>query len=325
MTETNPKFKLPRKQIIVLIKLLLACIIMWVLIKRISIDQIILALRQANLLYIALTVGLLFLNIFFQFKKWQLLVKLVKPTARAGEVLSSLFAGYALGLVTPGRVGEFGRSVFIRNADWRQLTGLVIIDKLFAMVMVYLFGLAGFAYFLQLKAGHLLWQPLLIALVILLLLIIFLILHPDLLRTLLMRFKPRLMKIHFIEKLTSAYSSFTHRHAYTLFGFAACHVFTYLFQFYLLIKAFAEINLLLGLLAVAATFLAKTLLPISFGDLGVRETAAIYFFSQLGITRAAAFNASFILFIINILIPSTIGMVVILLNRNMGKNVGLNS
>ena len=80
-----------------------------------------------------------------------------------------------------------------------------------------------------------------------------------------------------------------------------------------------------GYLAVASAFLAKTLLPVSFGDLGVRESAAIYFFAQFGISRAAAFNASFLLFLINLLIPSLAGLLIILFNRYVGKNIGINS
>ena len=316
--------KRTRKRILYGIKIVLATLILYVLIDKISLQQITGALRHARLDLILLSLALLPLNIFFQFRKWRLLVHLVKPAAWT-EILASLLAGFSLGLITPGRLGEFGRSVFIKNSDWKQLTGLIVIDKLFAMVMVYLFGLIGFRFFLEKSANNLLWRPVLVALILLLLLIIFLILHPDIIRAMLVKVQPRLTRFHFIEQLTSAYGRFSRRHAYALFGWAICHVFTYLLQFYILINAFAYIGLVDGFLAVASAFLAKTLLPISFGDLGVRESAAIYFFSQFGISRAAAFNASFLLFLINILLPSIVGMLVILFNRYVGKNIGLNT
>jgi hypothetical protein len=52
----------------------------------------------------------------------------------------------------------------------------------------------------------------------------------------------------------------------------------------------------------------KSLLPISIGDLGIREAGSIYFFSIYGISQAAALNASLLLFSINIFIPSILGI-----------------
>ena len=43
-------------------------------------------------------------------------------------------------------------------------------------------------------------------------------------------------------------------------------------------------------------------------DLGIREGAAVYFLGQLGYAEAAAFNAAFLLFCINLLVPAVVGL-----------------
>jgi len=53
--------------------------------------------------------------------------------------------------------------------------------------------------------------------------------------------------------------------------------------------------------------LVKSSLPISFGDLGVREMASIYFLGKFGIDNAIALDASLLLFSFNLLVPAIIG------------------
>jgi len=54
---------------------------------------------------------------------------------------------------------------------------------------------------------------------------------------------------------------------------------------------------------------AKTILsPLSFSELGVREGASIFFLTQMGESSSTALNASLSLFIINIIVPSLIGL-----------------
>jgi uncharacterized membrane protein YbhN (UPF0104 family) len=53
----------------------------------------------------------------------------------------------------------------------------------------------------------------------------------------------------------------------------------------------------------------KALIPISFGDLGIREASSVYFYSLVGIPQTTALNASLLLFVINILLPAVLGII----------------
>ena len=78
-------------------------------------------------------------------------------------------------------------------------------------------------------------------------------------------------------------------------------------QMFCLINGFSKISLVHAFIGTSAMMFVKSLLPISIGDLGIREAGSIYFFSTYGISQAAALNASLLLFLINIFIPSILG------------------
>jgi uncharacterized membrane protein YbhN (UPF0104 family) len=57
------------------------------------------------------------------------------------------------------------------------------------------------------------------------------------------------------------------------------------------------------------------LLPISFGDLGVRETATVFFVSLIGGQKTTGFNASILIFLINLAFPSFIGFLLLFIPK----------
>ena len=75
---------------------------------------------------------------------------------------------------------------------------------------------------------------------------------------------------------------------------------------------------------IVTTMVTKTLLPISIGDLGIREGAAIYFLGKVNVLKVHAFNASMVLFLFNVLFPSLVGMFLLhrltVLNGNIKRN-----
>jgi len=83
-----------------------------------------------------------------------------------------------------------------------------------------------------------------------------------------------------------------------------------LIQYALLVSAFSN-HFDFGSYLWAANLImfAKTIIPpISFGELGIREGASVYFLTQMGETASVGFNSSILLFIINLLIPALIGV-----------------
>ena len=82
-----------------------------------------------------------------------------------------------------------------------------------------------------------------------------------------------------------------------------------LFQFVLLIRATgATLPWMGGMLAGILTFFVKGAIPVFVGSLGVGEWVAMYCFRGLAVAPSSSVAASLILFFMNVLIPSLIGL-----------------
>ena len=317
-SRNTSEFHLSKKHVIFLFKALAAALVFSILVRRISLDEIQAALAAADKRFILMAMTLLPVNLFFQFRKWQLLVKFVKPDVAHREVLFSLLAGMSLGMVTPGRIGEFARSAFIRHASWQTLLGFIMIEKIFSIVTLYVFGFWGLSYFVHLKiAPPSLWLPL-VLLGLALVAVVFMLLQPARVRRGFSHLLHRRTFHSGVEKMLVAFQSFSAPGARMLFLNCTGQVLVYMFQFVLLTNAFVHLSLLQGLAAASAIMTVKSWLPIALGDLGIRESAAVFFFGLLGVPAAAAFNASFLLFVINILVPGLIGFSLLLRARLPG-------
>ena len=92
----------------------------------------------------------------------------------------------------------------------------------------------------------------------------------------------------------------------TLCATALDHI-VLIFQMFFLIRSFSDISIAHAVYGTSAMMFAKSVVPISFGDIGTRELSSIYFFSRFGIAQAAALNASLLLFVLNIIFPGIMG------------------
>jgi len=299
------------------IKLAVAFLLVLMLIRRISLKDITEYLHPADLRLILLAFLLLPLNLFYQYSRWRTLARLAHPAARNRDIFSSLLVGITLGFITPGRVGEFGRAFFIPAGHWPRLVGLTLIDKLFALMMLFLLGLFGMIPFLQKNSQPIIWIPLFFSALVLLALVFILLLLPQLTTALIIRRGKRWEKHTKIGQIVSSLELLTTATSLKISGYALGQVLTYSLQFYLLIISIHATPFLPTMAAVTAIMWVKTMLPISIGDLGVRETAAIFFLGQLGIPQAAAFDASMLLFAINVLLPALAGMMLLIKNHSL--------
>ncbi len=303
-----------RKFLLYLAKIVVAILVTIILIRKISLDEIVTALKTANLNLIAAAFSLLVVNLGFQFHKWRLIVHRENRDIKARSVLGSLLAGMALGLITPGRVGEFGRSFFIRGADWARLMALTFIDKMIALGIIYLFGVYGFYRFMAATLHPYVLWPILITIMFFLILLFLFLLRPNLLQSITHHI-PNRLKHPVLHKLAGGIELATPKLTLRLLFYTILQNLTFCTQMVLLIRAFYPGIGLEAYTAVFAVMMTKTLLPISLGDLGIRESASIYYFSRLNVPPAAAFDASLLLFMMNVLLPALIGLLIFIKKR----------
>ncbi len=267
------------------------------------------AFLSTNWVNVSLCIVLLIPNLYMAFLKWFYLLHKKFPDISTGEVFGSLLFGYTLGLITPGRLGELGRGLFFPQRDKAVITGLNIIDKAFNQLVF--FSLGCFSLWSMYLGGYLPeWKHLPLVLIpatTVIVLLWLLLLNPAFIRRLLNRLAARNHLKSRLLRATAALNHFSRRDSLVVLGLSLVWILVVVLQYHVLVLAFTTVSVWASFHAVTSTLFIKTLLPITFADLGIREGIAIFFFSQFQVSRAAVFNASLLIFIINFLTPAISG------------------
>ena len=271
------------------------------------------ALKSANYTLVIIALLLMPLNIWLLEYKWRYLVRLIQPGVTFGESFGSLLGGLALGIVTPGRLGEYGRGLFIKHTTPLNLVGLTFLDKVYSLGCTAAFGLPAimtlpwaFDYF----KGYFFISMLLFLISVDFVLLYF-ALDPKPVRSLIYAIQITFPRGDKIAQLAHGLDRFSPPQARTVLILTIAHYIVFLLQYFALISSFSDLNILTSSRGAAAVLFAKSAIPIAIGDLGVDQFVSVQFFGQFGASAEAAFNASILLFAMNVLIPALIGVLFI--------------
>ena len=304
---------LNKTALIISAKIIIASGLLIYLINSVEYDQIILAITDSNLLLISLAMILGVVNIYLQYSKWRITCNEVLGEKDNSKVFRSLFYGFSAGIITPLRIGEyFGRGIEFRNKSLVQVTVATLVDKFFPLLVVASIGSVSSLLFIYYY--HNVSIYIVLSLFVLIFsffyLLIMLLVSNRFWNSLLFsrlnsseRVRPFLDKLRVFENLDKKYFF---KMILISFLFYSC----FLIQYALLVMAFSNhYDFINYLWAANLIMFTKTIIPpISFGELGIREGASVYFLTQMGETASVGFNSSILLFIINLLIPALIGV-----------------
>jgi len=287
------------------------------LIYKLDFSGIVAAARNADYSLIAFSFLLMFINISLQYIKWKISAEQVMCGLEKKQILLSLFYGLSGGAFTPARLGEYwGRRLAIKNKTLIQVTTATLLDKLFPMVIVILSGVSGIAWLSFIQGKFASYIPVIITgLSVILVFVITGTAHK------ISIIIPLLKKIPFIKKQDDVLQSINNldrKFSAKMVVVSVLFVFCYIFQFALLFAAFSH-DFLIGryILAGIMVMFSKTLLgAVSISEFGVREGASVYFLGLLGGSPEIAFNASVFIFLINVAIPSLVGMLLMMAGKN---------
>jgi len=324
LTSKNPvvwNFLTKNKTAIIFsLKIIIAGGLVYYLISNIEYGQIVAALKNADLVLIIITFCLSALNIYLQFAKWKLTSRQVLGEDSNSRIILSLFYGYAAGIITPLRIGEyFGRAIAFRDKPIVQVTVATLIDKFFPLLIVVILGsISGvlFLYFV-LNVSVYLALSLFIVLFTLFYILFLLIVNRRFWDSILFnRIKNSRRMSKLFERL-KVLKDLDRVYLLKMTSISLLFYLCFLIQYVLLVSAFSHNqNYIEYFWAGNLIMFTKTVIPpLSLGELGIREGASVYFLTQLGESPAIAFNASILLFVINLLIPAFIG-VILLFRRN---------
>lgn len=290
------------------IKALLALVVVGALVWFIEPERLWESLRSADPTFVVLALLLLPVNVALEALEWQLMIRATVPRCSWREAGGSLLCGYALGFFTPARLGELaGRSLYLSSGDRWELGTAVIVQRFVDMIAALACGLAALALFYPFPDAlpDLAWQLLALGGAGALVTLSSALLFPHRWEGLLSRILPdrASQRIAFLSGLGR-------EGLLRVFLPALMRYAVYVTQFVLLLHAMTPTLSWSGAYqGVALVYLAKFLIPpVTLMDLGIREGATVFFLAFFGAPDAAAFNASFLLFVMNLLLPAAAGL-----------------
>jgi uncharacterized membrane protein YbhN (UPF0104 family) len=131
------------------------------------------------------------------------------------------------------------------------------------------------------------------------------------LRPLLERAFRRFSSQHVASNALALFDALSRRTVCVMIGFSVAFFLTYTIQFYFFILCFTDLHWLVALKTIPLIYAINLVMPITIGDLGVKEIASVKLLGPFGIAGGAAFSASFTQNVITFIIPSIIGGVIL--------------
>jgi hypothetical protein len=235
--------------------------------------------------------------------KWHRLM-LAAGKRHLRQSLRSLFGGFALGLITPGRLGELGRCVFVREDERAEVALLTVLDRLLDFwALLTLMGVSLFL--LTSRAAAIFGVAVWLALLPVVMGFPALVLHLSQLARRSSHFRR-----HFMESATKMPVLSTPRFAALAVGAMGVE----LASFFFLLRAFSPTGFTTALATYPYIVLAGDL-PVSFSGVGVREGVAALLLSPYAVPSGAAVGASFVWFVFAVLLPAALGTVWLVAER----------
>ena len=249
-------------------------VLILLIIKRIGASKLASVPSEVSFPFLSATLSLNIPFILLKSYKWYRIARMTFDDMRFKDAVSSFLIGISVSLFTPARMGELARVVVFKR-DRRRAFMLAIIDKLTDVVALgLLFTISMFLLYrhvgMILGVGGLL------------VLITFAI---------------------WWQRSSNFHTLFF---IFQLLVSLLCFLLLML-QFYMILLDLSEvrfIDVLIGLPLI----LMGSMLPITVSGLGLREMVASVILTRFGIAPAQAVGASFLLFIVNGLIPGLIGL-----------------
>jgi len=269
----------------------------------------------AHYKYLTLACILVFINWGLEAKKWQIQIKNIQSISFF-TAYKAILSGLSSGLLTPNRLGNFiGRLSFIDKKNRHEATLQTLLGNLAQFISTIIFGLIGLAFYslIQLKFQY--SEYLVILTSILAILSLTFYFYPNLANGL---FFSRLFSQktkHTIETISKEKVS----KKIIILNLSAVRYLIFCSQYTLLFLALnIDLDLILLLSLTSITYLITTIIPSPiFGKLFIRESAAVFVFSLANINLSTILVVTFMLWVINIALPATLGSIIWLKQKHV--------
>jgi hypothetical protein len=298
-----------------LIKILIGIISFWIIYNRLTdipnLKEQCFYWFSAPKLYVIFILALILMPVNWGIEsyKWKSITAQIEAISY-GTAIKSVLSGICVGNIAPGRAMEFlAKIVFFKPTNRPSITVLHFINGMFQMLITVSVGVVSIAY----KMGEVNQSSNFIYAVLVggLCLILFFgwaILNVSYIQQ-------KLKFISWFKKIENAESTkFTKALIFKLISLSVIRYGVFTMQFYLIYNALSPQNDTFQIfMSIAAYFMLTSLIPmISFIEPAIRAAIAIFVFNNSGDDTITIVFASTFVWIINVVVPSIIGYIIIL-------------
>lgn len=264
-----------------------------------------------NHIYLILFAVLLVpVNIYLEGIKWKIQIKPIEDISNWKSFIS-IFTGITAGMFFPNRMGNFlGRIFMLEKGDRIKAAMVTIVGGMGQMIATVSLGLLASLFFVN---KYLVLLIILTIFVIFILLLIYFNIH-------ILKYFQFLIPKKFKDKTKEyleVFSLYNKKELFKILIISFSRYFIYTFQFVLLIWAFnIPLTYINAMIPISLTYMLMMIIPfITITEIAIRGSVSILVFEKWFIINGISssygimvFSASSLLWILNIAIPSIIGL-----------------
>ncbi|MFH0919482.1 MAG: lysylphosphatidylglycerol synthase transmembrane domain-containing protein [Fibrobacterota bacterium] len=288
---------LPVKRALLAVKVLVTLLFAGYLVggKAVSRDGLTRAFTGADPFWLALSCVAALLALIVGTVRWHGFLNAGELSPAWSESAQSFLGGALLGLLSPGRSGEFARGMFLDGLPLKQTALITVAEKVYFTFFIFLFGAVGAfgsAGMLARILGVSAWIP--VALLVLLAFQLAWIVR----RGRAIRFR------RLFSAMPEVPGSRLH-----LLSLSNLVYLLMVVQLYFILNAFQPVKMSTVFVTLSLSLIVMTFFPFSLGNLGVRESCFMALLSVLqGVPAETAVSAGLIFFVQNVLVPAGLGV-----------------
>lgn len=306
--------RINKKTINFIIKLLIGVISFWIIYNRLSQipqlkEQCIYWFSEPKMYTILfLVLCLMPVNWGIESYKWKSITTQIESVSYS-TALKSVFSGICVGNIAPGRAMEFLAKIFYFKEENRPgITILHFINGMFQMLITVTVGIISIALKLQHSESSSFIYAVLIGGFCMILFFCWAIFNVSYIQQ-------KLKFIKWFRKFESSHKiKFSSKLIFKLISLSIIRYLVFTTQFYLIYNALSPQNDIISIfISIAAYFMLTSLIPmISIIEPAIRAAIALFVFNNTGDNTVIVILSSTFVWIINVIVPSIIGYIIIL-------------
>lgn len=317
----------PKKIATLLIKILIGVISFWIIYNRLNQiphlkEQCLFWFNEPKM-YLILIASLLMMPINWGIEsyKWKSITNSIEPVSY-GTALKSVFSGICVGNIAPGRAMEFlAKIMFFKIENRPSITVLHFINGMFQMLITVIVGLVSITYKLNQNNESSSFIYFVVAFgLCMIIFFCWAILNVQFIQK-------KLTFIKWFKNISEAqHIQFSKKLISKLISLSIIRYLVFTTQFYLIYNALSPQNNILDIfMSIAAYFMLTSLIPmINVIEPAIRAAIALFVFNHTNDNTIIVVLASTFVWIINVVVPSAIGYIIILKEKLNFKSIGAN-